>query len=228
MTDAGRAPSRVDAELRARIVARLRALTVLGVEGDAAVRRAAVVVAVVEEGEGAQLAGVAEPDGWGERPALLLTRRAAGLRRHAGQWALPGGRIDEGETPEEAALRELREETGLALPDDAVLGRLDDIATRSGFIMTPVVAWAGRAPGLVPNAEEVASLHRIPVAEFLRDDSPWLDPSPDGGHPVLRMPVGDTWIAAPTAAILYQFREVCLLDRLTRVAHFEHPRFAWK
>ena len=47
-------------------------------------------------------------------------------------------------------------------------------------------------------------------------------------HPVLRMPVGERWIAAPTAAFLYQFREVVLLDRATRVAHFDQPFFAWR
>jgi hypothetical protein len=46
--------------------------------------------------------------------------------------------------------------------------------------------------------------------------------------PILRMPVGDDHIAAPTAAILYQFREVCLFGRHTRVAHFEQPEFAWR
>ena len=50
----------------------------------------------------------------------------------------------------------------------------------------------------------------------------------DGGAPILRMPVGDNWIAAPTAAILYQFREVCILGRDTRVAHFDQPAFAWR
>src|SRR5262249_1256920 len=152
---------------------------------------------------------------------LLLTRRAAGLRAHAGQWALPGGRIDAGESPEQAALRELHEEVGLDLPPAAILGRLDDFVTRSGFAITPGVVWGGAAPGVVPNDGEVASIHRIPLAEFLRADAPLLEPCPDSVHPVLRMPLGSGWIAAPTAAFLYQFREVCLLGRPTRVAHFE-------
>ena len=91
-----------------------------------------------------------------------------------------------------------------------------------------IVVWGGPNLELWPNPLEVASVHRIPLTELLREDAPRLDPGDDGGHPVLRMPVGDNYIAAPTAAILYQFREVCLLGRPTRVAHFEQPRFAWR
>ena len=66
------------------------------------------------------------------------------------------------------------------------------------------------------------------MTEFLRADAPILEALDGSEHPVLKMPVGDNWIAAPTAALIYQFREVCLLDRATRVAHFEQPHFAWK
>lgn len=117
---------------------------------------------------------------------------------------------------------------GLRLEEGEILGRLDDYPTRSGFVITPVVVWAGSARELSPQAEEVASIHRIPAVELLREDAPILEPVPDGGAPVLKMPVADHWIAAPTAAILYQFREVCLLDRPTCVAHFDQPRFAWR
>ena len=189
-------------------------------------RAAAVAVAIVEEGEGAWLDGVAAPDGWSREAALILTRRSSGLRSHSGQWALPGGRVDVGESAEQAALRELGEEVGLDLEASAVLGRLDDFVTRSGFVITPVVVWAGPARSLVANAEEVASIHRIPVDEFMRPDAPWLDREGDGEEPVLRMPVGTSWIAAPTAAVLYQFRELCIAGRATRVAHFEQPLFA--
>jgi mutator protein MutT len=191
-------------------------------------KRAAVAVVVSEAGFGADLAGMPALAPWSAAPALLLTRRASTLQRHAGQWALPGGRIDEGETPEQAALRELHEEIGLVLQPTAVLGRLDDYATRSGYLITPVVVWAGAARDLQLNAAEVASLHRIPVAELLREDAPILNHVRGATHPVLRMPVGHSWIAAPTAVFLYQFREVCCLGRPTRVAAFEQPVFAWR
>ena len=189
-------------------------------------RVAAVAVAIAEEGEGARLAGIAAPGAWSREAALILTRRAVHLRHHPDQWALPGGRVDAGESAEAAALRELGEEVGLDLEPSAVLGRLDDFITRSGFVITPVVVWAGPARTLVANPAEVASIHRIPVSEFMRDDAPMLDREDESEELVLRMPVGDTWIAAPTAAVLYQFRELCIAGRATRVAHFEQPLFA--
>ena len=196
---------------------------------DAADRRhAAVAVAITEAGHGAEVEGLPDLAAWSTAPALLLTKRASDLRNHAGQWAMPGGRIDVGETPELAALRELHEEVGLELSADAVLGRLDDYATRSGYVITPVVVWAGAARELKPNADEVASIHRIPVGELMRDDAPLLNHVKGAEHPVLRMPIGTRWIAAPTAAFLYQFREWCVLGRETRVAHFDQPAFAWK
>lgn len=199
-----------------------------------ALRRAAVALVVVDEGHGAEAHGLPRLAQWSTRPALLLTRRAAAMRQHAGQWALPGGRIDDGESAEQAALRELREEVGLALAPAALLGRLDDYVTRSGYAITPLVFWpaadadADGAAALAPNPQEVASVHRIALDELMREDAPLLDRIPQSEHPVLRMPVGSGWIAAPTAAFLYQFREVCIAGRHTRVAHFEQPVFAWK
>ena len=195
---------------------------------DSPLRRAAVAVPVVEAGFGADHAGLPQQAQWSVDAALMLTRRPWHMARHAGQWALPGGRMDDGETAAQAALRELREETGLVLDASAVLGALDDYATRSGFVITPVVVWGGAARALQLNPAEVASVHRIPLAELLRSDAPLLDPPHSDGHPVLRMPIGQSWIAAPTAAILYQFREWFLCDRATRVAHFDQPEFAWR
>lgn len=191
-------------------------------------RGAAVAVAITDGGFGAALAGLPTFDEWQSHAALVLTKRSSKLRSHPGQWALPGGRIDAGESAEQAALREMHEEVGLALDADAIIGRLDDFITRSGFIMTPIVVWIGPHNGLVANPEEVDSIHRIPVAEFMRADAPMLNDEEGHGTPVLRMPVGDNWIAAPTAAILYQFREVCIRGKTTRVAHYEQPAFAWR
>jgi 8-oxo-dGTP pyrophosphatase MutT (NUDIX family) len=213
--------------LRERIQERLRNFEVRAV-GDHAHRAAAVAVAVTEEGFGAALPGLPQHAAWSARAALILTRRSLQLRDHAGQWALPGGRVEAGETPEQAALRELHEEIHLALDLTAVMGRLDDYVTRSGFVITPVVVWAGAAREMAPNPAEVQSIHRIPIDEFLRADAPMLASGPDPARPVLRMPVGEHWIAAPTAAVLYQFRELCIEGRVTRVAHFDQPEFAWK
>lgn len=214
-------------QLRQQVERQLRDFTVHAAR-PGTLRAAAVAVAIAEEGSGADLPGIAAPQGWSTRASILLTRRAQGLGSHGGQWALPGGRIDPGETAEEAALREMAEEVGLLLDPGAVLGRLDDFSSRSGFVITPVVVWAGAARKLVPNPGEVASIHRIPLSEFLRPDAPMLEILEGSEHPVLRMPVGERAIAAPTAAVLYQFREVCILGRHTRVAHFEQPLFARK
>jgi len=217
----------LDDLLRASLAERLRGFERQALPGPGS-RRAAVALAIVEEGFGAALPGLPQHATWSERCALILTRRSEALRDHAGQWALPGGRIDDGETPEQAALRELREEVNLVLDDASILGRLDDYVTRSGFVITPVVVWAGAARAMRPNPAEVASIHRIPIDEFMRADAPLLDAGPDPARPVLRMPVGQHWIAAPTAAVLYQFRELCIAGRATRVAHFDQPEFAWR
>ena len=189
-------------------------------------RRAAVAVTIVDyRGMGgiSDLLPVKGSDA-----ALILTRRSLHLKNHAGQWALPGGSIDTGERPEQTAIRELSEEVGLCLPDKNILGYLDDFVTRSGFHITPVIIWGGTVVDLKPEPAEVASIHRIPCGELLRDDAPILEKTHDPKHPILFMPIGASWIATPTAAILYQFREVALLGHQTRVAHFEQPYFAWK
>ena len=173
-------------------------------------RSAAVAITIVDVGMGADIPGIDVPHSWSNEAALLLTRRSEKLRNHPGQWAFPGGRVEAGETINQAALREMHEEVGLDLPETAVLGYLDDFVTRSGFVMTPVVVWAGSCAQMDFNPDEVASVHRIPLAEFMREDAPKLDVVDSSEHPVLRMPVGLEAIATPTAALIYQFREVCL------------------
>ena len=161
------------------------------------------------------------------RPSVILTRRAQGLRRHGGQWAIPGGRLDAGETPEDAALRELREEVGVQATAPNVLGRLDDYPTRSGFVITPVVVWADDATELTPDPVEVAAAYRVPVAELDHPDSPVLTRIPESRRPVISIPFRGDFLHAPTAALLYQLLEVAFRGRATRVDHFEQPVFAW-
>jgi 8-oxo-dGTP pyrophosphatase MutT (NUDIX family) len=166
-------------------------------------------------------------DGRAGETGFLLTRRAATLRAHRNQWALPGGRCDAGETAVEAALRELHEELSLRCAADAVLGTLDDYPTRSGYRITPVVVWIDDLADLVPNPHEVASVHRIPLAEIAALDAVDFVTIPESDRPVVRIRIRGDRIHAPTAAILYQFREV-LAGRQTRVADLEQPVFAWR
>lgn len=176
-------------------------------------RHAAVAVVVVEGDDG---------------PGIVLTKRSSRLRAHAGQWALPGGRIDEGETPEVAALRELHEELGLHVRSpDAVLGRLDDYPTRSGYVITPVVVWSGlAASAMSPNPGEVASAHVV-TPDVLAVEPRFVS-IPESESPVIQLPMLRTLIHAPTAAVVYQFRELALYGRTTRVDHLEQPVFAWR
>ena len=159
-------------------------------------------------------------------PCLLITRRAATLRNHSGQWALPGGSREPGESAEEAALRELREETGVVAEAGDVLGILDDYATRSGFLITPVVVWGGPVGTLTKQASEVARMYVIPLADF--DRPPSLLRIPESPALVLRLALLDGWVYAPTAAIIHQFCQLALHGLTTRVAHFEQPVFAWR
>ncbi|HTR83943.1 MAG TPA: CoA pyrophosphatase [Reyranella sp.] len=201
--------------LRAAIVERLGRFEVRERADPGSLRHAAVAVTIVE----------AETPG---EAAFLLTKRTPRLRAHGGQWALPGGRVDAGETVQQTALRELHEELGVLASTDDVLGRLDDYPTRSGYLIAPVVVWLRGITQLVPNPGEVAAAYRIRCAELFRPDSPEIVPIPESDRPIIRLPLPVATVNAPTAAVLYQFKEVALAGRDTRVDHFEQPVFAWR
>jgi 8-oxo-dGTP pyrophosphatase MutT (NUDIX family) len=200
-------------ELRERLRANLARFERVAV-GDAGLRRAAVAVALVGDDAG--------------RACFVITRRAPRLRAHGGQWALPGGRVDAGESAPEAALRELSEEVGVVLGPDAVLGLLDDYATRSGYAITPVVVWAEAGTELRPNPVEVAAAYRVALGELERPDVPRVRSIPESDRPVISVPLLGAHIHAPTGAFLYQLREVAVWGRAMRVSHFDQPVFAWR
>lgn len=178
-------------------------------------KRAAVAIVLVDAGDGSA------------ETAFLLTKRAPRMRAHAGQWALPGGRCDPGETFEETALRELQEELGLTLGHDNLLGALDDYPTRSGYAITPVVAWLDDAGAMTPNPDEVAYVRRIRLDHIGREDAVEFETIPESDRPVIRLRMGDRPVHAPTAALVYQLRELAA-GRITRVDHLEQPVFAWR
>jgi len=192
---------------RDRIAANLAAFPRRALEADG-LRRAAVAI-LLSPREGSL--------------TYVLTRRALTLRRNAGNYALPGGNLEPGEEVAAAALRETAEELGVSLAADAVLGLLDDFATLGGHIVTPVVLWSPEPLILDPDPVEVAQAWFEPLAGLDHPDAPRHEPAPSGGAPILRMFANDAWINPPTAAWLYQFREVALHGRHTRVASVGQP-----
>jgi 8-oxo-dGTP pyrophosphatase MutT (NUDIX family) len=204
---------RFDDQLRSAITHNLaRAITApLPSRG---LKHAAVCVILTDDGAGGA--------------ALVLTLRAKHLNAHSGQFALPGGRVDSGESAIEAALREAREEINLELAQESILGRLDDYPTRSGYLITPIVAWAPPGAVMSANPAEVAAIYRVHLSELGRPGSPEFVAIPESDQPVIRYPLLGTLIHAPTAAVLYQFMEVAVCGRGTRVAHLEQPVWAWR
>ena len=206
-------PLAFDAELRARLALNL-ARSEHAPLAERGLKRAAVCIIVTGDDRG--------------EASLVLTLRTEHLSSHPSQFALPGGRIERGESALDAARRETREEIDLELAPADFLGRLDDYATRSGYVITPLVAWCAGTSQLKPNPAEVAQIYRVPLADLGRPDSPEFVAIPESAQPVVRYPLLGTLIHAPTAAVMYQFMEVALLGRATRVAHLEQPVWAWR
>jgi 8-oxo-dGTP pyrophosphatase MutT (NUDIX family) len=234
-----------DATLRERIQRNLTGHQRRSVT-DPAKRHAAVAVVLVDSELGEDRVDPAPVDDWiAGRPmpeagldgrmvdvsggaAFVLCRRASRLNSHAAQWALPGGRLDPGETAVDAALRETHEEIGVDLSGSSVLGLLDDYPTRSGYVITPVVLWGGGRLELRPAPEEVVAAYRVGLHQLLRDDSPRYISIPESPRPVVQIPLGNDLIHAPTGAVLLQVRWLCLQGNSERVDELEQPVFAWK
>lgn len=203
------------AGMRERVAQNLAQFERIAVADHGDLKHAAVAITLIDDGAG--------------EGAFILTRRQPRLRAHGGQLAMPGGRIDAGETAITGALRELDEEVGLSLAEDAVLGLLDDYQTRSGYVITPVVVWGGAGVELTPNPDEVAHIIRFTFRELNRPNSPEFVEIEESERPVIRLLMGDDdALHAPSAAMVYQFREVGLWGRATRVAHLGEPVWAWR
>jgi mutator protein MutT len=106
------------------------------------------------------------------QPTILLTLRAAKLSAHAGQVSFPGGRIEAGETPEAAAVREAAEEVGLDPRLPELLGRLPEHHTGTGFHITPVVALVPPPLNLVADPREVEEPFEVPLSLILDPAAP--------------------------------------------------------
>lgn len=200
-------------DLNSRISVHLSAHDRLVIE-NSSLRKAAVAILISAE----------QPQGYA---SIVVTLRTSRLNRHSNQFALPGGRLDHGEGVVEAALRETHEEVGLYLEAGSVLGLLDDFVTRSGFLITPVVVWAGHVDRFAPDPGEVAEVHRVPLSELNSDKVPETVIDKATGKPVFSalFPTIGHRMFAPTAALLYQFREVCLRGCSTRVSDAGQPEF---
>ncbi len=177
---------------------------------------------------------ILEPSADGAATTFLLTLRAPRLNSHAGQYALPGGKLDAGEDALTAARRELHEELGFEVGPEQVLGVLDDLPTRSGYLITPFVVWLGEGAEPSPSPDEIAELHRIPLTDLFagggRGANRDLSADDTSGSAVfsLYIPALGHDLFAPTAAIMEHFREVALVGRATPVVRFGEPRFAQK
>jgi 8-oxo-dGTP pyrophosphatase MutT (NUDIX family) len=164
----------------------------------------------------AVLVPVFEDDG---QARVILTRRSSRLRSHTGEVSFPGGRLDPGEAPLAAALREAGEEIGLVADDVEILGQLEPLATlssRSGI--TPFVGALSARPVLRPNPHEVELAFDVPLAVLMdeavyteeRWDTPWAE-----DRPVHFFHLPDDIVWGATARILHELLELVVLNALS-------------
>jgi mutator protein MutT len=145
-----------------------------------ATRRSTTLAAPDHFRRAAVLALVTEHDG---RPVVVLTERSARMRSHSGEISFPGGRIDPGETPEQAAVREAVEEVGADPAQVALLGRLDEAWSKAGNHVVTVVAWyAGEPTALHPASGEVARIFLTPLAAIASLTTHRIDRVEVDGH----------------------------------------------
>lgn len=174
---------------------------------------AAVLVPVVAKGEG----------------TILLTQRAGDLPDHSGQIAFPGGKVDPGDaSPLETALREAEEEIGLSRVHVRPLGYIPPFLSRTGYLITPVVALVTPPFRLQPNPREVADVFEVPLA-FLMDPRNHQMQSrvwQGARRHFYAMPYGERYIWGITASILRNLWERLAADgadrpQVTRLPHDE-------
>jgi mutator protein MutT len=106
--------------------------------------------------------------GW----SVLFTRRSEQLAAHSGQIAFPGGSVEEGETLEQAAIREAEEEVGIPRSQIEVIGRLDDLVTHSGFLVAPFAGVVHEPFEYVMQESEVVEVFEVPLAVLLDPNNP--------------------------------------------------------
>jgi len=148
-------------------------------------------------------------------PEVLLLQRAEGLRHHPGQVAFPGGSLDPGEGPVEAALREAAEETGLAPEGVEVLGVLPELyLPPSGYVVTPVLAWEAVPAAVAPgDPQEVASVHRVPVAALVDPAHRLRVRHPSSGFIGPAFSIGDLLVWGFTGSVLASVLRLAGWDR---------------
>jgi 8-oxo-dGTP pyrophosphatase MutT (NUDIX family) len=154
----------------------------------------------------------------------VLTRRASHLRTHSGEVSFPGGRLDEGEGPVEAAVREAQEEIGLDPALATVVGHLPPLLTWvSGAIIQPVVAVAPRRPELVAAPAEVERVFDVALAELLAEgvfhEERWH-------RPELSRPGGEgfpLWFFEVAGEMVWGATGRLLVELLTAVVDVPHP-----